>query len=647
LTVACSTIRAYLLRQRLKAIGLATATAVALGNPVVGQTVHSNYDDPSTAEGYAWSQIKLGLPADFNSRCGRLLDPTREGDSGWRGAPECRTLPADFLSDIFSKSSMHDAVTYKGIELRGAKFVRNVDLTFAKIDRPIQIYFSDFDNSISLADARAESEIVIADSTVNGLVSAPAFRSQSSLTLSGSTLKGGLNLSEANIERSINLIGVTGTGLNGYFLQTGRLFMESEPGQKTSFKFVNFDFAKINEVGLTGTSVDGLLSGQGMQVEGGVLMQSDHGYKSTFRSIDLHGANIAGPLDFDGAALDGDLDAHGTRVGGGLFMRTNNQNEASFGRVNLNGATVTGGLSMDGAVFRGELIARGLRVTGDLSLRNTYTDSLVSLPFLQVGGNLELGGANLTSLDLTGATVAGELRLGKDNKTTVGWTGKNSYIDFRSARVSSMASNKYSWPAKLFLDGFTFARFGAFDGDVGKEKVERRAAWWLSNFAERDDYNSAPYEQLAAAFVATGDHDAADEIHYKERIRADEQDRGWGGFVWSQFLRWAAGYGIGSYMFRALYWALGLSVLGAVLLRFWATKGVFAESHGFLWCLGASVNRLLPGVNLKKEFSDFFDDRKINQFTPAQDFFFVILAALGWVLGAIVIAAFATITHGS
>jgi hypothetical protein len=55
----------------------------------------------------------------------------------------------------------------------------------------------------------------------------------------------------------------------------------------------------------------------------------------------------------------------------------------------------------------------------------------------------------------------------------------------------------------------------------------------------------------------------------------------------------------------------------------------------------------LPGVTLKKEFKDFFDDSTLNKFTPHQDFFFAILVVLGWILGAIVIAAFATITHGS
>ncbi len=127
-------------------------------------------------------------------------------------------------------------------------------------------------------------------------------------------------------------------------------------------------------------------------------------------------------------------------------------------------------------------------------------------------------------------------------------------------------------------------------------------------------------------------------------MRADDNSAGLA-WVRSRLLRWGAGYGIGSYMFRALGWALSLALVGAIVLKLWV-KGVADAGHGRLWCFGASVNRLLPVVNLKKEFTDFFDDPKLNKFTPGQDFFFVILAVLGWVLGAIVIAAMATITHG-
>jgi hypothetical protein len=58
------------------------------------------------------------------------------------------------------------------------------------------------------------------------------------------------------------------------------------------------------------------------------------------------------------------------------------------------------------------------------------------------------------------------------------------------------------------------------------------------------------------------------------------------------------------------------------------------------------VNRLLPFITLKKEFSEFFNEPQVNKFTHAQDLFFTVLAVLGWVLGGIVLAAMGTFTRG-
>jgi hypothetical protein len=183
-----------------------------------------------------------------------------------------------------------------------------------------------------------------------------------------------------------------------------------------------------------------------------------------------------------------------------------------------------------------------------------------------------------------------------------------------------------------------------FQGESGSEMVKERGAdWWSRNFAKRDDFHASIYEQLASAFAGLGERDAADDIRYDEQVRADE-NIGWANPLqktWRWLLRWGAGYGIGGYMFRALYCALGLAVVGAIVLKL-RVRGVVEAGHGVSWCFGASINRLLPVLSLKKEFSDFFDDPKLNKFTPAQDFFFTVVAVLGWVLGAIVVAAVLT-----
>jgi hypothetical protein len=281
-------------------------------------------------------------------------------------------------------------------------------------------------------------------------------------------------------------------------------------------------------------------------------------------------------------------------------------------------------------------------------MRTIYSDAQISMSFAQLGGNLDLRGSDLSGLDLHGASIAGEMRLGDNTPTSmVCWSashGQPDVIDLRNARLGSLSDNQYSWPKHKHLDGLAFAHLGGSEQNSGAYMINRGPKWWDSWAAADDDRSSSLYEQLASIFTGAGDRDAADEIHYDEQVHAGEQS-GLLGFVRSMFMRWGAGYGIGSYMFRAFYWAIVLSLIGALILRLWV-KGVADRNRSFLWCFGASVNKLLPGANLNKEFADFFDDPAHNKFTPRQQFFFVALAALGWVLGLIVLAAFAAITHG-
>jgi hypothetical protein len=284
---------------------------------------------------------------------------------------------------------------------------------------------------------------------------------------------------------------------------------------------------------------------------------------------------------------------------------------------------------------------------GDVGLGNAKIDNLLDLtgaraknlnaPSLRVGGNLQLDGAEIAAVNLEGASIGGQIRVGAEHAPA-----KIEEIDLRNARAGSLLDGgEDSWPKTLHLDGFTFSRLGRPD------MVTRRRASW-DNWARTDKDSSAyPYEQLAAAHAAAGNRDAADDFHFYERVHAAESESAsWLERTLSYVQRWVAGYGIGYYMFRALWWTLLLSLVGALILRYWV-RGVAEGKHGFFWCFGASVDRLLPFITLKKEFSEFFDNKTVNGFTLWQDLFFTVFAVLGWVLGAIVLAAMGTFTKGS
>ena len=261
---------------------------------------------------------------------------------------------------------------------------------------------------------------------------------------------------------------------------------------------------------------------------------------------------------------------------------------------------------MNGASL-GDVVGLGdARIDGFLDLSDASAEHL-DAPSLRVGENLDLRGARISKVILGDAVVDGYIKVGaKDDEPTI------KELDLHNARAGSLLDNgEKSWPTKMRLDGFTFSRFGE------PTMAARDRAWW-DNWAHSDESKSSyPYEQLAAAHAAAGDRDAADAFHYAERVRAAE-NAGWGERTLSYVLHYVAGYGIGYYMFNALWWALGLALLGAMILR-WSVQGVADHKHGIFWCFGASVDRLLPFITLKKEFSEFFDNKEVNGFTLWQD----------------------------
>jgi hypothetical protein len=456
-------------------------------------------------------------------------------------------------------------------------------------------------------------------------------------------------LRSATIAGRVNMVGASFDGkLDAQGLRVGdSLLMSSGAGNRATFHDLSLiDGQVASNVEMIGASVAGTLNAGSLKVGGSLLLGSGEGNEATYESVILMGTKVTRNLEMTGARVDGRLDAESIQIGGNLSMRSDHPYTAKFKRVDLAYSTVKGEVQMDQSTFDDEVFLTRINVGDDVSLREITAESKLIISSAQIGGNLDFSGAKLARVDLGGASIAGEMRLG-DESAKVTWVAPDGEIDLRNAHVGSLSDNQDSWPKRLSLNGFSFGHFGGYDEDSGTKMIERGADWWDENFVRLDtERGPLPYEQLAAVFSAAGDHEAADKIHYDERVWAGEKVSGLA-FIWSQFLRWGAGYGIGTYMFRALWWALGLSFLGAVFLRLWANKGVLERKHNFIWCCGASINRLLPVLSLKKEFVDFFDDPKLNQFTPCQDFIFVAFGVLGWVIGAVVIAAFATITHAA
>ncbi len=379
--------------------------------------------------------------------------------------------------------------------------------------------------------------------------------------------------------------------------------------------------------------------------------------------VDLLGAKIGGQLDMTRASFAKTLNADKLSVGSSLFMR---DGAAFNGDVILRGAEIGGQLDMTRASFVKTLNAESLNVGSDLLMygKATTFGGHVNMRSARAGGNLYLNESTVTQLDLTGAAIAGEL-----NIVDLAWhctagaapmhwelgdpgwrrpkcdrANNTPFLSLRNVKIGALQDSVTAWPPSLDLEGFHYDRLGGLLGTGTNDMRNRSAEQWNDWLARDPTFSPQPYVQLANVLLAAGHRETSDRVQYAGREREQEEawHRGdWVEGAWLWVLGVIVGYGIGLYTFRVLWWVLGLTVLGAVVLWF----SPVARRRGVAWRLGASLHRLLPVVELNKEFQDFFDNpppahvyepRNLNRWQAA---FFAGLAIAGWILGIFLIAA--------
>ena len=621
----------------------------------------------SDTEKWVWDLLKAGEGASLDDRCtDKNLDPTKDEKAEPHWLDACRQVTADFLYDVLTDARWKKAMPHEGVQIDAAHIVGDLDLDSAELVRQIWISNSRIDGSVILLRARTKTVIGLSGSFVRDAFVADSLNSESDLLLAGGTTFGqGVDMRSAKVAGQVTLDGASVVGtLNANVLQAGNLLMRSDDKHQASFQDVILTNAKIaGVVSLVGASVSALLDGNSLQA-GHLYMSSDDKYQANFKDVILRGAKVSGGVELVGASVTGMLDAAALQTAGNLLMVSDDKHQASFKDVLLFGAKVAGQVDMDGANVTGNFNGETLQVGQTLFMRSTHVagsgkQRIASFPggirliFARITGSLDLRGAALTVVDLSGAAVDGEFRLGSSGGRVTTWNdtnGKPASMVLRDTRIGSLADEQAVWqvdgtsrrPA-LQLDGVTISHLGGIASGTAVQMRDRGMAWWDAWARLDPQYSPAPYTQLANAFAEMGDRDDANEIRFRGRVRERDAMTGWPWFA-ATALQYVAGFGIGGYTFRVLYWIAGFTTAGAVLL--WLTVPAARTEHrGSIWCFGASLSRLLPIIEINKEFTDFFDDPGRTRLNGWQAVAFSVLGAVGWVLGGILIAAVSGLTQ--
>ncbi|WGJ16219.1 hypothetical protein QEV83_08260 [Methylocapsa sp. D3K7] len=533
-----------------------------------------------------------------------------------------------------------------------------------------------FQKGMSLVGARIAGNVSIIGASFDGALDASLLQVggalfMGSLAQNTTSLKSVI-LSGARINQEVSMTGAHFDGtLNASSIEVGGdLSMQSDADNRTTFDEVNLTGAKIKgKLDMSGADFEGALHGETLHVDGNLLMQSDRWRGSSFKTVDINGATIAGNILMIGASFDGPLFAGLLKVGGNLGMGSQTAeslehfarlagapseykaNKVKFKQVFLTGSKVEGNILIPDASFEGAMDASFLQAGGNMNMPDSRFADQVNMGLAHIGGSLDLSGAGLAGLDLSGASIAADLKLGgaHDSSLCNGNDCKHGALNLHNVHIGSRMDAMNDWPAKgqLFLEGLTFGRLGGIDGDTRPQGHDQEAKWW-DNWARRDPHHSpAIYSQLAIAFTNAGDRDAADDIRYlrreREREMACEEGR-LGSCILQTVLGSVAGYGLGSHTFKVIPWVLAFWLGGVALL--WSTVPA-AKNRGAIWCTCASLAQLLPVIPINKELTDFFNDPERKYLKGWQVFVFSALGVVGLALGAILLIAVSGLTQNS
>jgi hypothetical protein len=569
---------------------------------------------------------------------------------------------------------MTHATVEGAINLTGSKF-GVFDMNASSVSGDISIGSAKIEGGIFFNDGTSIGGQLNLSGTTGGFLDLSSSHFQKLLSANRVIVAGNVYM---NKSASFDSIDFNGSVVGGAMILDGSSFtgavslgsmkIDGILSMKDGAKFaepVNLNSSSLGFLELSGARFDKPIHGSRLKIAGSVFMKN-----GKYNDVELTSIVVSSNFEIESSTFSGQLNLQSATVSHNLFLR----NRTIFDKkVLLGGANVNGIISTISSGFYDELDMERVEAAG-LYLWDTAFQGNLKLIRAKIGGAIDLAKAKAVRIDLTGADAAelgirdlgwwcaggkamsgtqlaraesaGHLQLGDRQWKEAGCEGgRPPKLILRNAHVAALQDSPVSWPPVLDLEGFRYDRLGGLGGDSGYDMRKRTPAEWTDWLGRDPVFSTQPYAQLSSILLGAGRRDVAEAIQLDGRERERDQAHGlhW---AWLTFLYVVAGYGIGLYTFWVLEWVAGLTFLGGVILFL----SPVARGRGVVWRLGASLHRLLPVIELSKEFTDFFDNlpqqagigRRVHQFLQV---YFAAHAMLGYVLGFFLLAAMSGLTQ--
>lgn len=531
-----------------------------------------------------------------------------------------RNIRAAVIRLLCTDSKASGLVDPRGIRLHGAWIDGELDLVFVSVTFPLSFVSCRMSDLLALTSARTEflslaGTVVprIAGDRLNvrgSLILSDGFRAEGGVTLEGAQIGGELNCGGgiftnptgnaltadgAHVDADVVLnkgfraegkVRLVGAKIGGQLNCSGGVFTNptgdalSADGAHVDDVFLNKGFRAEGEVRLLGAKIGGVLD-----CSGGVFTNPAGGALSADR------AYVDGVFLSEGFRAEGGVSVAGTQIGGQLVCRGGVFTNPTTGyALSAQGAHVDADVLLDGG-FRaeGQVWLSGITIGGQLNCANgtfvksdgdalvvdraTVAQTVLLSPGFSANGVVRLVGADFRgNLECRGASfVNGSKFVARQMKVrgTFSWSKishKDVWLDLAHASVARLEDEKESWPAKsrLILDGFEYDRITHGPADA-QSRLE-----WLRLQPEVQNPNQLylpqPYQQLAKVLRERGDNTGARQVLIAlEDVRREREALSFFPWLWRWILKLTIAYGYRPWY--ALYWALGVVVLGALL--FW------------------------------------------------------------------------------